>query len=221
MSIGSTYFIASCVILFGVFTLLIIRKFFEPNAKIASYSEFLYSFFSFGFIFAGCISLQGALLNPTQIIELNGLFYILGITFLMIAVVDIVYHCYNEFNKNFWKIRVFMKAFILALCHWSPLYLLIVVIIVDLLLMYCEYQLSAYSKFFQQPWITVTLLVNISLLLVVFVPIFLLSLFVITLLLVIVIILEAYIHYRETQRPIRLIDLEVKKNDHLENDDFK
>lgn len=47
-------------------------------------------FFSFGLTFAGSSSIQGALFNPINKLELNGLFYIIGamvyITMLFITI---------------------------------------------------------------------------------------------------------------------------------------
>lgn len=50
------------------------------------YFRVLYNFFGFGLVFAGCASLQGAILNPLSTLNVNATFYIIGILayFLMI-----------------------------------------------------------------------------------------------------------------------------------------
>lgn len=44
-----------------------------------AYFTFLYNFFVFGVTFAGCASLQGAIINPISSLSLNATFYIVGI----------------------------------------------------------------------------------------------------------------------------------------------
>jgi len=50
--------------------------------------EFITNFFYFGLIFAGCASLQGSILNPRNIISLNGVGYIIGIVLYVIMISD-------------------------------------------------------------------------------------------------------------------------------------
>jgi len=47
------------------------------------------NFFSFGIVFAGAVSLQGALYNPFELLSINGFFYMLGtaVYFIMLGVV--------------------------------------------------------------------------------------------------------------------------------------
>lgn len=47
--------------------------------KMWAYFRFLYNFFIFGAVFAGCASLQGSIMNPVVELSVNGVFYILGI----------------------------------------------------------------------------------------------------------------------------------------------
>lgn len=64
MNVGSTYFLAFCFIIILFLIVLAAGKFSGNSFKMYSYYEFLYSFFSFGVAFAGCVALQGAILNP-------------------------------------------------------------------------------------------------------------------------------------------------------------
>ena len=146
---------------------------------------FLYSFFSFGVFFAGCLSLQGAILNPTQNITVNGLFYVAGIGIFCFFLAHAVYEIKKEFRPNFWRIRMLVKAILISVSHWSPLSLLVTAVIVDLTLMACEYHFTAYPKIFKKSWLTAHIAINVALLLLVFAPVAILSLVFITLLIIV------------------------------------
>lgn len=47
--------------------------------KIESMKSLLYNFFAFGAIFAGCLSLQGVILNPLDSLSANTVLYVIGI----------------------------------------------------------------------------------------------------------------------------------------------
>jgi hypothetical protein len=51
----------------------------EHSARVKAFFVFLYNFFVFGVAFAGCASLQGAIMNPITSLNVNGAFYIIGI----------------------------------------------------------------------------------------------------------------------------------------------
>lgn len=53
--------------------------------------EFITNFFYFGMVFAGCASLQGSILNPRNMITLNGVGYTLGIILYVILIADSAY----------------------------------------------------------------------------------------------------------------------------------
>jgi hypothetical protein len=64
MNFGSTYLLAFFVIILFIIVGLIIGKTMNCKTKVSAYFVFLYNFFSFGLIFAGCTSLQGNIINP-------------------------------------------------------------------------------------------------------------------------------------------------------------
>ena len=134
MNIGSTYFMGLLIIIVMVcLTYLLSKKW----PIFQNYLNFLYNFFCFGLYFSAFTSLQGSLINSTQIIELNGLFYILGIALYILSVFGVVYWSIHSFQHNVNRIRILTKASLLGLCHLSPIVLLLVVIIVDCALMFC------------------------------------------------------------------------------------
>jgi hypothetical protein len=81
MNLASTYLLAFLVLIFLAIIGLIVRKCFgnKNNEKTNAFFTFLYNFFAFGAAFAGCISLQGALINPISFLNVNSVFYILGV----------------------------------------------------------------------------------------------------------------------------------------------
>lgn len=100
LNIGSTYFLALCII-----SLLLICKFILPKIlneehtlKTKSMTEFLYSFFIFGIIFASCLSLHGAIINPSSTLSLNSFFYIIGIALFLLILTLICKDSYLNFR---------------------------------------------------------------------------------------------------------------------------
>ena len=72
----------------GVFGVLNIGRFLiKKKNKLgkSKFTKFVYSVFFFGLIYAGCLSIQGAFYNPIVSIDLNALFYILGITIYLLV----------------------------------------------------------------------------------------------------------------------------------------
>lgn len=47
--------------------------------RLSSLKLLLYNFFSFGAVFAGSLSIQGAITNPISTLSVNSIFYIIGI----------------------------------------------------------------------------------------------------------------------------------------------
>ena len=178
-----------------------------------AYLKFLYNFFSFGAIFAGCASLQGAFLNPVTSLTLNGVFYIFGIVLYFAALCETSYKVYTTGFVHFWRVRTFVKATLLSLSHFSPVYLVSAAVLIDLILVAIEYKIAVYPKRFARWWIFANLAINLALLLLIYLPVIQLSLITISLIIVLVLICEAVMHYRETRQENQdLRQSEVEKN---------
>ena len=104
--------------------------------------KYLYSCFCFGVFFASCLSFQGALLNPSDHVSLNGFFYILGIGTFFLFISECIYKLCSNLKSYFWRVRILAKTMILSLCHLAPVYIIITALIADLALMGCQYYLS-------------------------------------------------------------------------------
>jgi hypothetical protein len=48
-----------------------------------------------GLVFAGCASLQGAILNPSSLLSLNGVGYIVGMMVWVGLLGETIYRCYS------------------------------------------------------------------------------------------------------------------------------
>ena len=69
MHIGSTYFLPLCLIsLIALVIFLLVKKEWLNSKNATRLYQFFYAFFCFGLLFSGFLSLQGAILNPTDII---------------------------------------------------------------------------------------------------------------------------------------------------------
>jgi hypothetical protein len=81
MNIASMYMLNLCILLFVCIVAFIISKKCQQknSVKMNAFFTFLYNYFVFGVTFAGCASLQGAIMNPISSLNINALFYIIGI----------------------------------------------------------------------------------------------------------------------------------------------
>ncbi len=61
-------------------------------------NAFLFNFFYFGMVFAGCAALQGSLFNPFNIISLNGSGYVIGIVLFMALMGESFSSAYNDWD---------------------------------------------------------------------------------------------------------------------------
>lgn len=94
----------------------------------------MYNIFIFGATWAGCVSLQGALLNPIQSVNLNSGLYMVGIAVYCVIFGIAVYFFYKDRN-NMDKIRIFIKASLLSAANISPIYIFCSSILVDIVLL--------------------------------------------------------------------------------------
>lgn len=136
MNLASMYLLALLVFILIIIITIIVGKSLSPkyDHKMYSYLQFLYNFFSFGLIYAGCASLQGAIFNPMESLSINGAFYILGILIYFSMLCECIYKVSQDKVYNFFKIRVMIKATLLSLSHFSPIYLLSSAVLIDIIL---------------------------------------------------------------------------------------
>jgi hypothetical protein len=136
MNIASMYMLNLCVLTFVGTVTFITSKMcqLKHTHKMNAFITFLYNYFVFGVTFAGCASFQGAVINPIAALNVNSLFYIIGIMLYFSVVCECIYKISQSTALNFWKLRVLIKATLLSLSHLSPIYLLSSTVIVDLIL---------------------------------------------------------------------------------------
>lgn len=109
--------------------------------------------------------------EPINSLTVNSAFYILGILLYFSLVCECIYMINKDKANNFWKIRVLFKATLLSLSHFSPTYLLSSTIVLDLVLIIVEYQLNPYCKTYWKSWLISNITCNLTLVLLVFLPI--------------------------------------------------
>lgn len=127
------------------------------------------------------------------------MFYIMGIVLYVVALCEIIYRMNKDVKLHFWRVRIFVKATLLSLSHFSPIYLLSASVLIDLVLIIIEFKICQYPPRFARWWIFANVTVNLALLLLIYLPVIQLSLYTITLLLVLVIAAEGVMHYKEMQ----------------------
>lgn len=70
----------------------------KKKNRAKALKEFITNFFYFGMVFAGCASLQGSILNPRNIMSINGIGYTLGIVLYVILIADSAFQFYKHSN---------------------------------------------------------------------------------------------------------------------------
>lgn len=138
LNLASTYLLS--LILFII--LISCRFIISSDHQFAriKYTTFIYSIFMFGIIFAGSLSLQGAIFNPIQVITVNGIFYLLGIFVLIGAFIEMIYSIKKDSNSMY-KMRIFIKSLLLSIGHLNPIIVVSVAIITDVLLIVVQYMI--------------------------------------------------------------------------------
>lgn len=160
LSLVSTYFIAFLVVSFLWISLIFIQYAFEDSKKkIQHIRSLLYNLFSLGVIISGSLCLQGVILNPLDSVSANTVFYVIGIVMYLGSAVEIVYSWSlrrnsalvklktNEqddigFGGHLRKLRIFIKATLLSLMHFGPLYFLAAIFCIDSAAILLEYYLA-------------------------------------------------------------------------------
>lgn len=135
MNLASQYILPLCVCVLLIIIALLVGKSCEADKPMYNYLSFLYMFFVFGLSFMGCACLQGAILNPITTININGLFYILGILIYICLCAETVYRLlFRDAKEYIHRVRIILKATILSLSHFSPVYLVASCVVADTLL---------------------------------------------------------------------------------------
>jgi hypothetical protein len=198
MNFASMYLFALCIIvLLSAVGVIVGRNIKQKNyVKVNAYFVFLYNFFFFGATFAGCASLQGAVLNPITSLSVNGVFYIIGILIYFSVVCECIYKLNKDTMLNFWKIRILLKTTILSLSHYSPIYLLSAAVVTDLLLAAVEYRIAIYPKLHSKLWVFANVMVNVALLLLLLLSFAFLVVIIVSVCVAVIIIAEGIMHYQ-------------------------
>ena len=94
-----------------------------------------------------CLCLQGCMMNPIEEFSVSTLFYIVGIVIYAGVLLEIIYsiimasrmeseghELYQNYARVITKIRLFGKGTFLSLLHLNPLYLFVVICVVDVMI---------------------------------------------------------------------------------------
>ena len=211
MNFASMYLLAFSVCLcLGLIALAVFKKVGDSDRLWSSY-QFLYCFFIFGLTFAGCASLQGAIMNPLSTIDANATFYIIGI-FLYFGVFLECYYSLKKGIVNIWKARIFIKATVLSLAHLNPVFFIAMLIFADVVLIIGEYRwvrskpnfkyLTPYPKL----WLLNNLLTELALCLIILLPIILLGILLVSIIIGYLICSEFFSHFIELRNKMQVKD---------------
>jgi hypothetical protein len=174
LNIASTYLLGLCVGI-GFFCLRFLIHESKGLAR-TKYTQLIYCIFMFGMTFAGSLSLQGAKLNSIQKLTVNSLFYLIGIILYLIILIEMLYSVYQS-KKNFYRVRIFLKATILSIGHSNPIIFVYMSIVLDISLIFLQFVVVENEVAWKKIWLLNHLLLNIVLALFFLLPNSLLSLY--------------------------------------------
>lgn len=129
LSIGSTFLLPIAFIVICYLTLKVVSCLgLVSKIAIKNTGLVIYSFFLGGISFAGAGCVQGAFLNPmTNNFTISSAFYLFGLILFISVVMESAWSTYQD-KHNLFKIRVIVKATLLSVLHYNPLYLLALVL---------------------------------------------------------------------------------------------
>lgn len=189
----------------------------DLHLRIGSFKSFLYNFFVMGAVIAGCLSLEGSLLNPLQSFTLVSISYVAGIFVYVGLFVELVYSIATKnasdrlspvaaraegagergLADNFHKLRVFCKGTLLALLHLNPLYFFIALFCTELSAVSIDYFLRRREKQCPKVEAAQQIIVNVALGMVLCVPDSLLGLLLVSFLVLVVMGIDVFLNYKE------------------------
>ena len=155
----------------------------------------MFNFFSFGLAFAGFSSIIGAFLNYSSILTLNGGFYILGAIAFGVVLSEACTSFFSEKKIN--RLRVVLKAALLAGGGLNPLYLAATAILVDAILIIVEYNMRKKTLACPTVWLISNFIALLCLAVYFFIPDSLLTLYLVMALVGLVVAMEFYMFYCE------------------------
>lgn len=152
--------------------------------------------FIFGATFASCACIQGAFLNPFQSVTMNSGFYMIGIALYCIILASGLYSIYHG-RKNMFRIRIILKASLLAIANLSPIYIFSIGVVLDILLIIIEYNFSRVTRLYPKLWLTKNILSNIALSVLGLMPSAMISLIITSIIVVIILLMDFFTHMKE------------------------
>ena len=162
----------------------------------------MYVFFIFGVVFAGCGCMQGAFMNELTTMSANSFFYLIGIGLYFGFLIECVYSLMDNATLNMFKLRIFIKASLLAFGHFSPISIVFLAFCVDVGLIVMEYNSSKAQLFIPlqlkhpKVWAINQVLLDVGLLLLLYVPHIVLSLIGCMIIIVACVIVDVYLNYK-------------------------
>jgi hypothetical protein len=189
----------------------------ESTLKKGNYLELFWNIFTFSMCYYSCLSVQGAFYNYSQLITLNGAFYIFGMLLFIYVTIETFYAFFRNF-KNISKVRIYVKACLLSLAHFNPIYVVSVCVLFDMLMALLQFYVASKSNQFSKFFILTHLLSSVVIGLMIFVSGSLVSLFSTALCLLICFGFELFIHIKEYQNANKSVEAEEFK---MEEDEEK
>jgi hypothetical protein len=115
---------------------------------------------------------------------------------MIFVTIETVYSLIRN-KKSIGKLRVYLKGILLSLAHVNPIYIVSVCFIVDIMLAIIEFKAILKQNQFTKLLIINHILINLSVLILIFMPQKLTSLFAAMFFMFVFFVVEVYIHLKE------------------------
>lgn len=126
---------------------------------------------------------------------MNSGFYMIGIAMYCIIFAAGLYSIYHG-RKNMFRIRLIIKASLLAIANLSPIYIFSVSVVLDILLIVVEYNFSRVTRLYPKLWLTKNILCNMALSILGIMPSAMISLIMTSIIITIVLLVDVFTHIK-------------------------
>jgi hypothetical protein len=111
----------------------------EGITLVGNLQSLTYNIFIVGLTFNSVLNLIGMVHNPASALSVNGVFYIFGVFVFAAVIANTAIDYWQSSNLKLNRIRIIIKACLMAMLYWSPLPLFVLMAVIDVMILMKEY----------------------------------------------------------------------------------
>jgi hypothetical protein len=164
-----------------------------------NFQSLIYNIFIVGLAFNSTISIVGIVLNPSSIISVSGLFYILGIFIFTAVLIDAIRSFYSS-RQQCNKLRVVFKVMFLGIMFISPIPLFAGMVVIDILMMIYEYGMKQKQWVIPKLWLLIQSCSLLGYGILIFLNNMKIGIIIASICILMLILCDIYLHYKEYEQ---------------------